>query len=63
VVTIKNFHSTEVFQKFFFLTVFRSSTLVRALAFPQWFWERPFLCCCQIWTSWGKKELDHRRRL
>ena len=62
-VTIKIFNSSEACHTLLVLTVLRSSTLVRALAFHQWCWERPSLCCYQIWTSWGKHELDHHKSL
>jgi hypothetical protein len=59
----KKFHSIQVCQEFRILTVFRSSTLVRALALPQRYWEQSWLCCSRIWKSWGKHELIHSKLL
>jgi len=57
------FHSAAVGHKFRVITVFRSSTLVRALALPQRYWEQTWLRCNYICTCWGKRDLNHQRRL
>lgn len=60
-ITIKTFHSPDVCHKIRVLTVFRSPTLVHALAQPQRWWEQTCLPCCSIFNSWGKHEFNHCR--
>ena len=62
-VKLKRFHLQGMWHKFRVFTVYRSSTLVRALAHPQQYWGRLSLRCNHVCKSWGKHELHHSRRL
>jgi hypothetical protein len=62
-VTIEKIRSPEVCYKFLFRTIFRSLSLLPALAKLQLFWEQLWLSSSHISNSWGKRELKKQQRV